>query len=813
MKNKFFRGFGKFREIFLAHRIAIILSIIILIGAYLRLSDFSNLARFNQDQVRDAQIVDAMIQGEEFPLLGPKAGGTTFKLGPAFYYLEYLSGAIFGFDPAGIAFFIPILATLSIGLLYLLLRNMFSANISLLLSFLYATSFYAIKYSRFAWNPNVIPFFLFAFLLLLLAILEKKRGIYPHILLGIVVGIGVQLHTTLLILMPLMLSATYIYVYTKERKIHWKAALTTVLLALALNAPFFIHDVRNNGTNMRAFFSGADSKTEQSASLPKKLLLDVQLFAQGTSYVLTGYEPQKNWTNPIKLIRSKSLPEICAAVFGFVILISGLLLLIKKIRNTKEGARKYPLLETLAIAGLSFLLFFPIAGELNIRFFIILLFLPFIFLGLIMEYALSLKKPKFISILVGLAIALIFTTNISAYSKTYDLDDYRAKDSAYGGISIGETREICDFIKTQLSANNASTAYLDTFEFERSVKYICAKENVKILPHSFKKTPQDSLVVMISNQNKSLQIKEELSADYRLLSESRSGRFAIFALYFERSEPIKIGFVTDIHGKKSKSAGGALYQTERRLLSNFIPRMNNIFKPKFVVQCGDLIEGTRRFGAKSIGDFSALLNSFAKLQMPLLHVIGNHELRGLSKDQWLSMTNNASSYYYKDFDGFRIIVLDGNENETIGLSDEEKYAYVISPKQLEWLAETLEETNARKLVFIHYPLFNPNKGAGDKILDSEQVPILHDLFAKNEVIGVFSGHTEQLVLVEKDGVRYFIIPGLDRSENKAVPWYESFAEITAQKEVSVDFYYKKTLGEEPYQTLHIPSSEFDAIEK
>ncbi|KKP84220.1 MAG: hypothetical protein UR83_C0025G0023 [Candidatus Moranbacteria bacterium GW2011_GWF2_35_54] len=115
--------------------------------------------RFNNDQVRDAQIIDAMHSGENFPLFGPKAGGTKFNLGGAFYYLEYLSGAIFGFSPAGIAFFIPLLSIASIYLFYLLFKKIFSINITLGLTFLYAISFYAIKYSHFAWNLSFFASF------------------------------------------------------------------------------------------------------------------------------------------------------------------------------------------------------------------------------------------------------------------------------------------------------------------------------------------------------------------------------------------------------------------------------------------------------------------------------------------------------------------------------------------------------------------------------------------------------------------------------------------------------------------------------
>ena len=93
-----------------------------------------------------------MIEKNDFPLLGPKAGGTKFNLGPAFYYMEYLSALIFGNNPAGIATFIVILSILSIPLFYYFFRFFFQRNICLILTFLYAISFYAIKYSKFAFR-------------------------------------------------------------------------------------------------------------------------------------------------------------------------------------------------------------------------------------------------------------------------------------------------------------------------------------------------------------------------------------------------------------------------------------------------------------------------------------------------------------------------------------------------------------------------------------------------------------------------------------------------------------------------------------
>src|SRR3989339_1713582 len=184
------------------NKIIILLFLIIIFGAFLRLYRFDDLTRFNTDQVRDAEVVDKMLSGEEFPLLGPKAGGTLFKLGPAFYYFQAFSGFVFGATPATMVLFVMLLAVASIPLLFYFLRYYFSAHISLWLVFIYAFSFYVIKYSRFGWNPNIIPFFFILFLLSLLKIIESKDekfGLW-HLWLAISLGIGIQLHTLLLIL-------------------------------------------------------------------------------------------------------------------------------------------------------------------------------------------------------------------------------------------------------------------------------------------------------------------------------------------------------------------------------------------------------------------------------------------------------------------------------------------------------------------------------------------------------------------------------------------------------------------------------------
>lgn len=274
----------------------------------------------------------------------------------------------------------------------------------------------------------------------------------------------------------------------------------------------------------------------------------------------------------------------------------------------------------------------------------------------------------------------------------------------------------------------------------------------------------------------------------------------------------KIGFITDVHGRKSTKKDGQLDKESAKALSYFTEHINNNFNPDFVVDGGDLIEGTDREGQKSIDDFRALADYFEKIKVPSYHINGNHEMRGFSKNEWLNLTSYEKSFYYFDYENLRTVILDGNENEK-ALPEIENYNknnYYLSKEQFEWLERILSESkNMKKIVFIHYPPFDT---PGTKMIEPGQASRLREIFSKNGVSAVFSGHTERLDFEEMDGVRYFVIPGIWRSKLKYVLWLESFAEITIKKDPEVKLYYKKS-REEEYKTLIIPSEEYELVEK
>ena len=148
--------------------VAIALFLIVLIAGFVRLYHFNDWLYFKMDQSRDALLINNIVENGPgyLPLLGARAGATQLKhgflrLGPIFYYFQYASAKIFhSTEPYVLAYPDLFFSLAAIVLLYFFARLYFSRKHSLMITALYAFSFIIIQYSRFAWNPNSLQFFL-----------------------------------------------------------------------------------------------------------------------------------------------------------------------------------------------------------------------------------------------------------------------------------------------------------------------------------------------------------------------------------------------------------------------------------------------------------------------------------------------------------------------------------------------------------------------------------------------------------------------------------------------------------------------------
>lgn len=440
----------------------VILISIVLVGLVLRTYQYSELLRFGKDQARDAAIMQGVVErGDPLPLLGPKAGGTEFQMGPIFYYFQYVSAKLFGFSPVTIAFPDLLFSVLTLPVLFLFLRKFLSSKVSLALTGLYAVSFFAVQNGRFAWNPNSLPLFclLFLYSFLELADHQQKRRIFWAVICGVAIGVGVQLHT-LFIIVAGMTFVVFSAYFLWKKQVSLKIMGIVIAVAIVLNIPQLVFEARTGAQNSRSFFSGIGEKSMESLErkfpFPKNVFLTFFWHSQASELFLTG---SGNDTNSDFLELSTDLsrnknglegmikyaPDIFQLSFWGVFFLSGYVVLIIFIRKEKDGRKKLFLILTLFYVTAAFLIFISLSQVLILRYFLILQFVPFLFLGLIFKFL----EERYGKKVFWIFLAAVFVLVGMNLSKVYEEFSLFASGDGDVGIAIwSEEKFLGDFILT-----------------------------------------------------------------------------------------------------------------------------------------------------------------------------------------------------------------------------------------------------------------------------------------------------------------------------------------------------------------------------
>jgi len=404
----------------------LIIAFIVFLGIFLRFYHFSNWLHFELDQSRDAKVINLATQQGigNLPLLGPKAAGSFLRLGPIFYYFEYLGAKIFGNTPIGIAIPTLIFSILTLPIFYLFIRRYFNKKISTALLFIFSISLFMIMYSRFAWNPNNLPFFiLLAFYALLRAVdIEEKNKGWWLIICSFSVAIATQLHFIALIAIPIIISIFLILKKPKIKLIFWIASL---LVFLFFYIPPIINDIKTGGENIKEFKKVFIKKsTKDRNTLIEKAIRNYTENANGYFLILTSNEksalPKAEQTDilPTIICDEKCKSGAFFGIIAFLFFTSGIILLalnIFKYWKEKESPRKDFLMLLGLWFGLSLIVFTPLAYDLAPRFFLLIAGIPFIFFGFILNL---LEKNAYLKnifyVIFVILIILISVSNFSA---------------------------------------------------------------------------------------------------------------------------------------------------------------------------------------------------------------------------------------------------------------------------------------------------------------------------------------------------------------------------------------------------------------
>lgn len=447
------------------------LILIIFLGIFLRTWHFSDWLHFELDQSRDAKVIDLAIEDgvSNLPLLGPKAGGTFLRLGPIFYYFNYLSALVFGDTPSGMAAVMAILGVATVPLFYLFSRRYFSRTDSLLLTLLVSVSGYLVLYSRFSWNPNSLPFWgLLAFYTLLrsCAETEKRPGLWFVVFVSSLV-VATQMHFLALVIFPVV---SVLFLLYKRPKIKLKFWAIATVLALLLYTPAIVNDVMTGGDNVKQILKVAKGKTAKNPrNILDKTVKNYVEHSLGYFVVLSGREEAE--LPKFTLARAKQemkCDEGCKAnvgwgIAGFLVLTAGLIFLFKSAFSEKDKAKKDFLVLTVIWFSTVFVFLTPLAFDIAPRFFLLVAPLPFIFLGLI-NLGISKIFPKISGWVLPFLTLVLFISNATLLKNRF----WQFKDAPYKEFDISADRILKEKTRVTLEQQYAIVDYMESFYKENS---------------------------------------------------------------------------------------------------------------------------------------------------------------------------------------------------------------------------------------------------------------------------------------------------------------------------------------------------------
>lgn len=532
-----------------------ILTAIVLVGIFLRVYHFHAFLDFENDQVRDANLVRNVLEGKRpWPLLGPDMTGSgrshnsgLFYVGPAYYYFEIISSQLFGDNPVAQAYPNLLLAILSIPLFYFFLKRYFHENLSLALTALYAISYYAILYARFTWNSNPIPFFVLLFLLTLHEFLVKKEKTHWlwAVLLGVAVGIGFQLHLILMALFPATAFFVFLYLFIKNKKI-WKPLVLAVLIAIVLNVPQIIHEVEYNYSNTRTFIKdmtvGERMKTSKKTGVFTDLEKSVDCNIESNTFMATSagmnvcdfsYLILMHHDNPavMNVLYANTLSNINSGMFlaesarssFWVMVVGGLIfsllgygLFASQMFREKDEGRRCFLYLTFLYLVLSFFIMTEVLGGgfVEFRYFIHTFFVPFLLLGFMVEYLLSIKKFW----LVWIGISVLLFLGVAAFNVKAIADRYRVLANKDGSsqhfVILGEVEPMLRYFMQNAGGErqvelDGNPRYLSNFF--NALNYLAGNRNFRLIriDRPYKITPGQSLFYITANAPNPANMKED----------------------------------------------------------------------------------------------------------------------------------------------------------------------------------------------------------------------------------------------------------------------------------------------------------------
>ncbi len=367
---------------------------------------------FLGDEGRDVLVAYNILHGH-LTLLGPTSSVGGFFLGPIYYYFMTPFLLLFNYNPVGPAVMVALFGIATVWLIYKFCSDLFNKKIGIIAASLYAVSPLVIAYSRSSWNPNLMPFFSLLCIYVLYKA-SKKESLRLYFLLGILLGITIQLHyLTLFLGAAIFLYVILIQVFNKKKpvKVFLRSLKNNLIILTGFLigwSPLLAFEFRHNFLDFRNIteFLLRSGNTGVSQNFFANIS---DVFFRLFGRLVLCFPPKEQFSNYIPTV----LELWIVVVLLFAILSSFWLLvnLYKSFKNKKDDFNKYLLLFLWGFAGI--LLFGFYKKPIYDYYFGFMFPLPFILIGGLIYQVYVLKRFKMVGkVLVVFVLAFLFILNL-----------------------------------------------------------------------------------------------------------------------------------------------------------------------------------------------------------------------------------------------------------------------------------------------------------------------------------------------------------------------------------------------------------------
>jgi alkaline phosphatase len=249
-----------------------------------------------------------------------------------------------------------------------------------------------------------------------------------------------------------------------------------------------------------------------------------------------------------------------------------------------------------------------------------------------------------------------------------------------------------------------------------------------------------------------------------------AGLFAGGNLY-PASAPLRFGVVTDVHYADRPPAGTRFYRLGLSKLRACVDLMNSQ-GVDFLIELGDFKDqDVNPTEASTLGFLGSIEEVFRGFRGPRYHVLGNHDVDSITKEQFQSGIVNTGvertrTWYSFERGARSFIVLDACFKAGMVPYSKGNFDWQdtnVSPEQLDWLAKELRGASRPVVVCVHQRL---DEGTSEPSI-ANRAAVRQAFKDSGKVALVLQGHVHTGAYQQIEGIHYYTLVASIERDNPA----------------------------------------------